>query len=86
MSVQEVKKMKGCSCCVWTDSHRAAVLNSSMFNRAAMHIHEEQEPGWIAMVTTVHTHKHTHGRTHNPKYRIDQWCFHYVTFVYGVKQ
>lgn len=28
---------------------------------------------------------HTHTVLHNPKHRINRWCFHYVTFVFGVQ-
>lgn len=48
-------------------------IDDRMFNTAAVHIHK------MAVVT------HTHTVLHNPKHRINRWCFHYVTFVFGVK-
>lgn len=45
--------------CAWIDNHRAEILNRSMFNRAAMHIHEGPESAWMAVVTTTRTHRPT---------------------------
>jgi len=57
-----------------------AILSGSMFNRTATHIHEGRVSRWLW------GKPHTHTDLHKPKYRINRWCFHYVTFVFGVKQ
>lgn len=55
-----------------------------LLNKAVMYIHEGLVSAWVAVVTTPHTYTHT--GPHYTKYRINQWCFHYVTIVFGVKQ
>lgn len=56
-----------------------------LLNKAVMCIHEGLMFAWVAVVTP-HTNAHTHTGPHYTKYRINQWCFLYVTIVFGVKQ
>lgn len=48
-----------------------------MSNKATMNIRE----GLVCMDGWGDT---THTARHKTKYRINQWCFHYVTIVFGV--
>ena len=45
-----------------------------------------QQCTFMRAIFDMHGFGDNYTHTHNPKYRIDGWCFHYVTFVFGVKQ